>query len=220
MYMNKSDNVETWIVKLSEDSSLITKAKEQRILEELTTFDWVELIIQQPILGGYFENWDALAPNEWAILLSEMPYFFEKCDKWSEFEPQDWVMLLTERPNLGIYCREWEKFTAEDWVNLLSEQPRFANYCDKWNEYTVEDWEILPYELYDKCPKELLKKIEPHFERKIPNLRNIILRPTFELTRMLYPELSEEEILFKQGFLGESFIVPKNFKIPNGLEEF
>lgn len=195
MYMNKSDNVETWIVKLSEDSSLITKAKEQRILEELTTFDWVELIIQQPILGGYFENWDVLAPNEWAILLSEMPYFFEKCDKWSEFEPQDWV-------------------------NLLTEQPRFANYCDKWNEFTVEDWEILPYELYDKCPKELLKKIEPHFERKISNLRNIILRPIFELTRMLYPELSEEEILFKQGFLGESFIVPKNFKIPNGLEEF
>lgn len=193
--MNKSDNVETWIVKLSEDSSLITKAKEQRILEELTTFDWVELIIQQPILGGYFENWDVLAPNEWAILLSEMPYFFEKCDKWSEFEPQDWV-------------------------NLLTEQPRFANYCDKWNEFTVEDWEILPYELYDKCPKELLKKIEPHFERKISNLRNIILRPIFELTRMLYPELSEEEILFKQGFLGESFIVPKNFKIPNGLEEF
>ena len=218
--MNNSDNVETWIVKLSEDSSLIAKAKEQRILEELTPLDWVELIIQQPILGGYFENWDALAPNEWAILLSEMPYFFEKCDKWSEFDPQDWVILLTERPNLGIHCREWKKFTAEDWVNLLSEQPRFANYCDKWNEFTVEDWEILPYELYDKCPKELLKKIEPHFERKIPNLRNIILRPTFELTRMLYPELSEEEILFKQGFLGESFIVPQNFKIPNGLEEF
>lgn len=50
-------------------------------------------------------------------------------------------------------------------------------------------------------------------------LQEIILRPTFELTQMLYPELSEIDILYKQGFLAEHFLFSDKFNIPYGLEK-
>lgn len=209
-----------WIQKLSEDASFIVQAKDEGVLDVLDSTDWVELIIRQPILGGYFKNWKIFTPNDWAMLLSEMPFFFEKCDKWEEFEILDWVMLLSERPNLGIHCRTWESFSAEDWVNLLLAQPCFAERCDKWNEFTLEDWELLSPELYDKCPEEILKQMEPHTVKKAPVLPEIILRPTFELTSMLYPELDEYDVLFKQGYLAEHFHVSGKINIPNGLEKF
>ena len=74
-------------------------------------------------------------------------------------------------------------------------------------------------ELYEYCPKEILKKIQPPKEKQTMELQEIILRPTFELTQMLYPELSEIAILHKQGFLAEHFPFSDKNNTPYGLEK-
>ncbi len=213
------DKKEQWIQRLLEDHTLITQAEKDGILEYLEPFDWVELIIKHPIIGGYCKNWDDFSSNDWSALLSEMPYFFEKCQLWNEFDVQDWIMLLSSRPNMKRYCRKWNEFSVDDWVNLLSQQPNLAYHCEKWSKFTLEDWEVLPPKLYEHCPKEILKQLKPIEERNPLNLQEIILRPTFELTRMLYPELSEDDILHKQDYLAEHFLYSGKINIPYGLEE-
>lgn len=213
------DKKEEWIEKLLEDHTLVHQAEKEGILEYFEPWDWIELIIKHPIIGGFCKSWENFSANDWAILLSEMPFFFEKCNIWDEFEVQDWVMLLSSRGNMRVHCHKWSEFTAEDWVYLLSEQPSLARYCDKWEDFTLEDWEILSPELYEYCPEEILKQLQPPKEKRTLKLQGIILRPTFELTQMLYPELSEIAILHKQGFLAEHFLFPDKFNIPYGLEK-
>lgn len=95
---------EEWIEKLLEDHTLVHQAEKEGILEYFEPWDWIELIIKHPIIGGFCKSWENFSANDWAILLSEMPFFFEKCNIWDEFEVQDWVMLLSSRGNMRVHC--------------------------------------------------------------------------------------------------------------------
>ena len=83
-----------------------------------------------PELAAQFTKWGELTSVDWVNLLMRQPQFAEHCDKWDRFDSLDWAWLLAEQPQFAGRCN-FEGFSKLGIEHLLEKQPQFAEkFCE------------------------------------------------------------------------------------------
>ena len=102
-----------------------------------SSWDWVQLLKDQPLFASVFKDWDQISGGGWCRLLTRQPQFAAHCD-WSKFDwtsvgGNEWTELVTACPEFLSKAEGrsevWKTLSASNWQKVLRRFPEMECLC-------------------------------------------------------------------------------------------